>query len=336
VVEHLGLNQTEVDLSDCWTLSSRWLPASAFDWVDHPGQDAGHMALSAAAGSAGLGVALGGDGGDEWLAGGRLMTGQACIADAVLRGRPDAGWRIARAALPGRSPLATVARSCYQELLPDEVRRLSRTLRGRGPDAQFAREVEADRRWTSITRFSQVPAWQRRRSAEMQWRLYRQLSGPLSAWRERQALARYGVEYRIPFNDLRVINLLAGTPEWVKRFRGRPKDLLREAEYRVLPRAIPDRQDYGLYTELFEAGVRVHERERVRRAVDAIAAFPGVDGAAVRAAVDRWIATPNRWWLIVWRFISAGLWLEFLSDSYAAPAGWPSLQSNLTREEVTA
>ena len=149
----------------------------------------------------------------------------------------------------------------------------------------------------------------------MLWRVYQEVAGPEIGWRERNAFTPNQIELRTPFNDLRVIELMAATPEWVKQFNGRPKDVLREAEYRALPHTIPDRRDAGLYDELMEKGVRVHERARALQAADTTAALPGVRGAAASHEVTHWLENGHAWWRPSWRVISTGLWLRHLNVS---------------------
>ena len=119
----------------------------------------------------------------------------------------------------------------------------------------------------------------------------------------------YGVEHRAPFQDLRVVNLMASTPEWMKRFLGRRKDILRVAELDVLPEVIPHRMDNGVFNELLESGLRDFESQRVEAAISAIASLPGVDADRLRVEAQTWLENPHPYGMPVLRAIFAGSWL---------------------------
>ncbi|MFN8639078.1 MAG: asparagine synthase-related protein [Dehalococcoidia bacterium] len=78
VVDHLGIPYESVDVEDCWALSSRYLSDQHFDVTQIPPQAPMQVAQARFAGSLGMRVMLTGDGGDEWMVGGRR----------VHRGRP--------------------------------------------------------------------------------------------------------------------------------------------------------------------------------------------------------------------------------------------------------
>jgi asparagine synthase (glutamine-hydrolysing) len=330
-VDHLGIAHIEVDVSDCWSLSSRWLSDEQFDQPYHPPQGPHAVRLAGAARAAGIGVVLGGEGGDEWLQGG---TGSA--ADALLRGRPMTAWRLARPLCGRGSTAAEFIHACYREIVPFMAQDSIARLRGRDLGLGLAPAIEPQSGWISIHRYGRSLVWQRTRSQATAWTLYRQLAGPIASWRERNGFTPNGIELRTPFNDLRVIELMAATPDWVKRHHGRPKDLLREALYRVLPRAIPDRLDKGDYSALIHAGTGLHERSRVLDAVEAVASVPGVRGEVARREVLRWLDTRHRWWEPSWRLISAGLWLRSLGVPRSDSGTNPLLGHKPAREEVIA
>ena len=70
--------------SDCWSLSSRWLPDASFDQIDQPPQGATHVSLAVASRENGVGVVMGGEGADEW------MTGHPSVGDALAAWKPPA------------------------------------------------------------------------------------------------------------------------------------------------------------------------------------------------------------------------------------------------------
>ena len=144
-------------------------------------------------------------------------------------------------------------------------------------------------------------------------------------WRERWVFPRNALEGRAPFCDVRVIELLASTPDWVKRHNGRTKDVLRAAEYRVLPLQIPDRVDKAVYDELFHRGL-TQETERVEAALGAIERVPGLRVAEAQREVRQYIASPHMWVWGVWRLLSVGLWLSMLDGWRPARSDSSSLQ----------
>jgi hypothetical protein len=101
----------------------------------------------------------------------------------------------------------------------------------------------------------------------------------------------------------------------VKRFRGRRKDLLREAERRVLPAAIADRTDNGIFNELLFDGLARRESARVQAALAAAGEFPGIDGNVLRFEAERWLALEHQWGTPILRAITVGLWLDNLGVS---------------------
>src|SRR5690606_23501299 len=131
------------------------------------------------------------------------------------------------------------------------------------------------------------------------WEIHRRIGMQEALWRERQAEQPFGLERRSPFDDLRVIELLASMPEWVKRYQGRRKDLLRTAVARHMP-VIGDRLDHGIYNELFLRGVRINERPRANAALAAVAAMPGVHASVLEADFERFISGQHEWWQPAW------------------------------------
>ncbi len=309
VVEHTGIAYRAVDISDCWALTQRYLPVETFDSIHHPGQSAMVVRLGRAAADEGVGVTLGGDGADAWMGGASTY-----IADAVVRARPGEALRLARLAAGARSASTprTLARHAAAGLLPPAWVRAVRRARGhdRLPDARPAIVEPARLRAPHLP--DAGTAWSPRAVRRREWDAWRWQGPQHAPWRERHALSPYGVEHRAPFHDLRVVELMASTPDWVKRFRGRTKDVLREAEYRVLPRAIPDRRDKAPYDELWLRGVHDRERQRVADALDAVTRLPGVRADAAREEVERYLDAAHAGTRPAWRLVSAGLWLQFV------------------------
>jgi hypothetical protein len=128
-------------------------------------------------------------------------------------------------------------------------------------------------------------------------------------WRERHALTPRGIEHRGPFQDLRILQLMAETPEWMKRYGGRRKEILRGAESGLLPPEIPARTDNGIFQELLDSGLTFHELPRVRLATASLSSLKGIDASRLQSEVDDWLITKHRWGMPVLRAIFAGLWL---------------------------
>jgi asparagine synthetase B (glutamine-hydrolysing) len=260
VTDHLAIEHLPVEIGDCWSLSSRWIADRMFDDMDHPPQGAAQVSLAAAAREAGVGVVLGGEGGDEWMTGANPYV---CILDATLRRRPSQAWKVARLQAGSAGPAAAVricGRAVFRQALPLGVQDLVDRARNRPIDSGLSPVVAPRSQWSSTERFAR--AWQARKDPVAFWRSYRELAPAHFYWRERHAFAPNAIEHRAPLNDLRVIELMAAAPAWMTRFDGEAKALLREVERPLVPAIIPERRDNGLYTELVERGVQAEERER--------------------------------------------------------------------------
>ena len=298
VALHCGVGNVQVDISDCWSLSRIWLPRASFDQADQPPQGATHVRLAVASRENGVGVMLGGEGADEW------MTGNPSVGNALAAWNPRQALRLAR---KRKRPLRAFVYGAYQGLAPLGVRRSVRRLRGKG-DA-FSPFVETRANWEGLAGSEGPAAWQHAATAKYEWRAYREAAGAVIGWRDRNAFAPNQIDLRTPFNDLRIVELMASTPPWIKQFRGRRKDILRESEYSVLPQSIPDRSDFGLYVELMERGVATGEADRVETAIDALGTFAGVDAQLMEREVHQWALEGHEWWEPNWHAVTAGLWL---------------------------
>ena len=259
------------------------------------------MRLADLAAENGIRVVFGGEGADEWF------TGRPSIGREFARGRFRRG--LSRAQKSRRGTVQALTRSLWGEFVPLSVRRVARNLSAANQSGYSPFVPNARRLGPSAT--DSVPIWNSRAAARLEWRAYRDGAGAVIGWRDRHAFAPRGVDLRTPFNDLRIVNLMASTPDEIKQFRGRRKDILREAEYPVLPRSIPDRDGFGLYTELVDTGVGEVERSRVDAAIRSIAEFPGIDGPRTSKEVRDWCETHHRWWEPNWRAVTAGLWLTY-------------------------
>lgn len=326
VVEHLKLTSVEIDISDCWAMSSSWIPDCAFDDINHAPQFASHMKLARIARDNGVGVLLGGDGADDW------MSGWGWTGSAILAGRWRTAWRLSHARR-SRRPARWFVKCLYGDLTPHWGKRFVEACRRR-PLRSFPAFVVTSSDWQLIPQFGDAKCWPHSQLIAALTTHHRQVVRRSVAWRERHAMTPNGVEHRAPFQDLRVINLMASTPEWVKRFQGSRKDILRAAELDRLPAVIPERMDNGVFNELLESGVRDREARRVEAAIDTIASLPGVEADRLRAEAELWLAHAHPWGLPVLRAISAGAWLSNLGVPRSASVD--RLKQNLQVKEVMA
>ena len=108
------------------------------------------------------------------------------------------------------------------------------------------------------------------------FQLYRQVAGPEIGWRDRHVFLGQGLELRSPFNDLRVSEMLASTPHWVKQHTGMHRGLLRAALERAGLPEIAARKDKGHYAEQAIAGVVRNERPRVAAGLASASLCTGV------------------------------------------------------------
>lgn len=333
VVAHLGMEQLSLDISDCWTLSSRWLPDSAFDGPFVPGQGANHIRMGVGAKERGLGVVLGGEGGDEWSNGPESFR-----AHAMAHGRFATAWRLARIGRTPQRAARQLLKDGYRGLTPRVVQSSLDSLRGSASGSR--RNLPEG--WVDIFEFlKDASAWSYTSYQRTQWDVYRQSNWLEPSWRDRHEVHPNRLERRPPFFDLRVIELMASIPPWVKRFRGRRKDILREAEYRVLPAVLADRQDWGLYDELYFDGLR-QEQARIEVAVNAVERFTGTELSAEAKHALASPAPPINWEAA--RVAASGLWLTnmrstrpaALSGAVSGRVGGRVFDTHPPRKEVIA
>lgn len=103
----------------------------------------------------------------------------------------------------------------------------------------------------------------------------------------------------------------------------------------MLPASIPDRSDFGLYTELVDRGVGAAESCRLDQAISAISSFRGIDGPRVDGEIRIWAGTHHKWWEPNWRAVTTGMWLANSGVRQSEPAPVSLLcRSTLERKEV--
>jgi asparagine synthase (glutamine-hydrolysing) len=312
VAAHLGVSLIEADVSDCWSLSSDWLPDAAFDQPSVPMQAPMMIKLARVAHEAGSNVLLDGVGGDEFLSG-----SESYIASLLLAGRPMSSYRESRdwAREIDMRPAAVFARAGLLQMTPISLRHRFRALRGR-PSPQSTPpwidlfSLKAVGLESAIPNRDKPPAWQRNRANAAFWEFHTGYALPILGWRERFADAE-GVEIRSPYWDLRVIELLARMPDWVHRSAGRSKALLRAAMRPRLPAQVVDRQDKGIFDELMDRGVLEIETRRVEESLRGpLTSLLYLKPDALQTALDQYRDKRHHWWHPLWQAITAGLWLS--------------------------
>jgi asparagine synthase (glutamine-hydrolysing) len=312
VANHLGIPQHLLDVSSCWSYSSEWLEPHMFDMPFHPAQGAQDVLLGRAARERDIGVVLGGEGGDEWMNGSEHF-----LAAAVARGKLGYAWRTARMNASRRQALRTIGVSAFEGLVPFPLQTATRRATGRVRPVQgLSQFVRPGMGWQPLMpQVRRALYWRSRDYQANDWMIYRQINKLEVSWRDRHEAAPNHVERRPPFFDLRVVELMASTPHWVKRYKGRRKDVLRDAISRVLPTEIAERRDWGLFDELFAKGARSEERARVEAALDAVSRSERVDGPGMRQELGTYLDAKHRWWWNTWCVIAAGL---FLANAHAS------------------
>ena len=310
VIVHTGLAHHTFDVSEAWALNPAYAGDAAFDSPAVPAQHALLVATGRAAADAGTPVVLSGIGGDEWLTGDRDF-----LADALLRRGPRHALRLARRA--GRPSTASrrLLRAAYQGFVPPSTRATLRRLRGASDWNGLFPLVDVPRDWRGTEARAAMPLWPRNAARRRQFQIHRELTSATIGWSDRHAHRPYGVEVRSPLNDLRVVEFLARVPEWVKRFDGRPKAILRAALMRAgIPASIYDRRDKASYDEPYDRGLCDLERDRVESALDAVCALPGVRAGPARAEAEAWLRARNARWEPTWRLVSTGMWLHYVDN----------------------
>ena len=302
----------EVDTTDCWYLSSLWLPDGTFDQPMQPGSAASLRAVVGRARADGIGVMLGGEGGDEWFSGGHWSASPfRCSADALFHFRLRLAVCLAQTT-PSKLPIGLkLTYAAIEGAAPREAAILGDRLRGRKPTSSIPMFLKPNGSWRPAFSSTEYAVWRPDATLRAMFRLYRQTAGPEVAWRDRHVFAPTGIEIRSPLNDLRVVELLAATPEWVKRYQGLPRDILRESLRRKNLGEIAARVDKGFYEEQLHVGLGEREHARLMSGATALSiGLRGVRSDEVESEVRRWLERRHRWSRPVYRIATTGLWLS--------------------------
>lgn len=307
LVEHSSLVPTYLDVSDAWALSRKWLPDEAFDQPPLPGGGTALRALAASVKANGHTVLLGGEGGDEWFDGGTFATSRfRCLSDAVLHGRLRLAWRLAGEDPTHRPRAIKLGMALADDVLPAGLgRRLVKQAYIRPSEL-----VTRDREWVSIRERRPSSTLNPRASQSHVWRMYRQIMGYEAPWRDRHVFLGNGLESRSPFHDLRVVELMANTPDWVKQFTGRRRAFLRDRLARRGATKVAERRSKGVFNELLIHGLAGDERERFLSGIEAAKQLRQLDAGLVDRRVSEWLDAPNIHVQSLYDVAVTGLWLR--------------------------
>lgn len=314
VSQSLGIENTEIDASDWWTLRSDLLSDEHFDQPSQPVQSAAVMGAYRAAEQMGIKVLLDGAGGDE------LFTGSwDYVARLTASGSLSRAFREARSWSRGYGvkPSKILQHAVLTPLVPPSMRRSWRASRGnrvpdRLPPWLDGTRMEACGLATALD-FPDEPAiWGGNKRASLFWSSYLAEVLPATSWWERHAGLPHGIESRSPLWDLRVIEFCLRTPEWVHRKGGRTKVLLREIMRERLPDEVVQREGKGLYNELMVRGIVEEEQARVRSSLieGPLSKLLYVMAPLLERELDTYVQRRHAWWAPLWRSITAGLWLQ--------------------------
>lgn len=267
--------------------------------------------------AAGIRVLLTGEGGDDWLGGGR-----AHWPDLVRAGRVAQVWR--ESITYRRGPLrARLRRLAADALLPSvSPARRATMVRGGGSSLDaapwiqpaWAKEVELIDRWRQDPpEIASRQIGQRARAAR-----YTSASAQVNLDNAFALAATHGVETRHPFHDLRLTRFVMTLPGAALRRGDRTKLVLREAMRDTLPEVVRTRSS--------KAGFRGPFIEAIEVCLDAapIASLQPVQRGWVRpehlescwSSFRRWHAggettpVPDQHLGMLWFTIAAHLWLE--------------------------
>jgi asparagine synthase (glutamine-hydrolysing) len=318
VVERLGIRSVEFDATECWSLSSRYLDTEKFDDPTHPMQGPAVMKSCEKAAEAGITVLLDGVGGDEFFTGDADYLAQLASRGHLIHAAAEArAW--ARAS--GVSLRKLLKLCVASPMLPSGARSAWRGARGLGvpsPTPAWLRRdaMESLGLAEALALPSSLSVWARGPRHSILWSLYMAELVPIISWWQRHAALPNGIESRSPMWDLRVIEFMLRTPQWVHRSGGQPKMLLRGAMEGRVPAEVIARQDKGVFDELMNEGLIRQENARARDAiVHGLADLDYIDTAALERELVNYCARPHPWWDGLWRAITGGLWLQYEQEA---------------------
>jgi hypothetical protein len=87
--------------------------------------------------------------------------------------------------------------------------------------------------------------------------------------------------------------------------------MMRGAMKGLVPDLITERNDKGVFNELFDAGLITRESARVLQALGGeLAERPYVRTERLHEEVETYSRNAHPWWGALWRAVTAGLWLQ--------------------------
>lgn len=283
------------------------------DLPDYPTGEPLERALLGRARARGLRVILTGIGGDQWLEGSPFW-----YADLVTSGRLATAWRALAASSEDGGVtglLTTFGTAGLLPLVPPALRRVTRrVLRRRRAPAwvapTFARRVDLEDRLEQPPLRPLDGSFAR---ADVKRLLTSGWEALLKEQLERTA-AWFGVEYRHPFLDRRVVEFAVALPEAQRQRPGRSKVALRSAMHDRLPPALLARETKVDLSELYlDAAAQLGGRRLVERS--ALAEAGWVDAGQAHELFSRALgpgsgADRGALVLPVWMIVSIEHWFR--------------------------
>ncbi len=313
VARQAGSELIEIDVSDCWHLSTRWLPDETLDQPIIPGAGPSLRKLAEKASAAGVGVLIGGEGGDEWLGGSWSPASYPAIASAICSGQ----FRLARTIVHRRrgtlARAKAVATSVVDGFSPNVVKSAIQPFRRRNRIA-LRPYVQPGQNWFPLESVGYARPWNLERRAAGTFAIYRQVVANEVGWRDRHVFSSHGIENRSPFNDWRVVELLASTPDWAKQFSGEYRAILRCALQREGLGTIGARRTKGTYAELARLGILEREYERTAKGLNEVSTLESVHAPTIESEFQRWRRSSDAANGDIFRLATTGLWLNQLNS----------------------
>lgn len=255
----------------------------------------------------GFRVILTGLGGDDWLAempfdlADRLRERRVLAVARELRRKDDLEnlWRF------GLRPLLV---SCLPRWLRRAARRRKTIPSWLGP--------ELARRTRFRELCAQSSTWEGTLGFALSERLFHATRGwPLHAAEMEERLASsFGIEYRHPFHDRRVIELALALPREQRVRDGLGKFILREAARRLLPREVRERRTKAEFSSVMSAGIEAVARSSESLDVESRG---WVRGEEVRRMYGEFVdlrargGEPRGLW-VLWKLFALELWLRIV------------------------
>ncbi|HEV2106115.1 MAG TPA: asparagine synthase (glutamine-hydrolyzing) [Candidatus Eisenbacteria bacterium] len=252
----------------------------------------------------GLKVLLDGQGGDEVFAG-YFRYLPTRLRDLLAAG-DLAGFARLWGGVADRLGFATALLHTFEPWLPPALVEGLRRRWGQGKDRVLAR---------ALRRLPPTHAAPPRAARSGLWRqlafdtLARQLPG-LLRYEDRNSMA-FGIETRLPFLDYRLVEMAFALPDETKLAGTTTKAILRRALGDRVPRAVLERRDKMGFETPADVWLRERYAGEVRRRLARRGPFrEWVDGGALGADLDAYLAGRRDNGLQVWRWLSLEAWAE--------------------------